>query len=305
MNEISQQDLEQLIQTSSIVSHIDKAEDPTTSSLVSLTKYADAFVLEVRCGAIDLIKLFLSEDVELIHSKFENYVHTLHEKGNPFLDNGMSKSELKELAKQLGNPAGEYGTQIGMMMNETNVSMIRKTFEFVAPQNKDAILELGHGNAHHLKELYGLATNLSYVGLDISKLMKKEAEAYCVENGLQATSSFQLYDGVTIPLESNSFDKIFTVNTLYFWTDPMKLMGELYRVLKPNGLLCITFVHEETMNKMPFTEYGFTKYDDMKFRKLLVDCAFRTVELNLHSEFIKSKFFGQIERKFFVATLVK
>ncbi len=305
MKEITQEDIAHLSQTSSRITYVDKVEDLSTDSLVSLTQYADAYVLEVRCGKIDLIKLFLSDDVKLIHSKFENYAHTLHEKRNPFSDNGMSKSELKELAKQLGNPAGEYGTQIGTMMNETNVSMIRKTFEFFAPKDNDCILELGHGNAHHLKELYGLASNLRYTGLDISKLMKKEAEAYCKESGLQATSTFHLYDGITIPLETNSFDKIFTVNTLYFWTDPMKLMGELYRVLKPNGLLSVTFVHEETMNQMPFTEYGFTKYDDVKFKNLLVDYPFHSVELNLQSEFIKSEFFGQIERKFFVASLVK
>ncbi len=220
-------------------------------------------------------------------------------------DKGMSDRELKELAAQLGKPEGEPGIRIGVEMNTTNNSMIRKTFEHSSLRDKDYILELGHGNANHVGELLTGAGNLRYSGLDISEVMNREAEKYSKETGLDKLADFRIYNGTDIPFPDNSFDKIFTVNTIYFWKQPVELLNELNRVLKPDGLLCITFVDKETMNRLPFTEYGFTKYNESIFKSLVEKCKLYIVKITRNSEMIKSKMLGEAERIYWVAELRK
>ncbi|MHC0443676.1 class I SAM-dependent methyltransferase, partial [Flavobacterium sp. 3-210] len=66
----------------------------------------------------------------------------------------------------------------------------------------------------------------------------------------QKQAFFSLYDGNKIPFEDETFDKVFTVNTIYFWQKPEDLLSEIYRVLKPNGNFCLTFAEEDFMKKL-------------------------------------------------------
>jgi ubiquinone/menaquinone biosynthesis C-methylase UbiE len=217
----------------------------------------------------------------------------------------MSVEEMRELASQLGNPSGNKGIEVGNMMNETNISMTRKAIGKLGIRDHDTILELGHGNGHHIKELLDGAKNLKYQGLDISTLMTTEAASYCLNNNLESQTKFQLYDGVNVPFADNSFDKIFTVNTIYFWNDSLHLLNELHRVLKPDGICCIAFVDERTMNTLPFTAYGFTKYNKESFTSLVARSSFRQQELELQTEMIKTKFGSMMERNYYAAVLAR
>ncbi len=230
---------------------------------------------------------------------------TMIKKENQFANNGMTKEELKELASQLGNPDGEKGIQVGQMMNETNIAMTRSGWQDLSLTTGDIILELGHGNANHLEELLNKVDNLTYFGLDISETMKSEAEKYCLENNLSHKTSFQIYDGQRLPFKECTFDKIFTVNTIYFWQSPLEFLNEISRVLKPNGLFTVVFTDEETMNKLSFTEFGFTKYTDTKFEELVRQSNFELIIKKNYIDIIKSKILTDIEREYWVMTLTK
>ena len=43
-----------------------------------------------------------------------------------------------------------------------------------------------------------------------------------------------------LPFADSSFDKIMTIHTFYFWPEPVWVLQELSRVLKPGGRLIIT-----------------------------------------------------------------
>ncbi len=64
------------------------------------------------------------------------------------------------------------------------------------------------------------AKNIRFFGLEISKTMQQEAESINKNLLNQAHIEFQLYDGKTISFQDNSFDRIMTVNTVYFWENP-------------------------------------------------------------------------------------
>lgn len=305
MQEITEADADKLIISSTAFEIITKEKVELTKSSVILNKISLGYLLEVRCDSKKLHKLYFSEDFTDINNFCSNFLSALREKGNPFADNGMSKDELVELASQLSNPYGEKGIQVGHQMNETNSFMIRNTLAHLSLNDNDLVLELGHGNANHLKELFQKADQLKYFGLDISETMKAEAEIYCSLNNLSERTTFELYDGETFSYDDNSFDKIFTVNTLYFWKSPAILLNEINRVLKPEGTCCISFIDEVSMNELSFTVYGFTKYTDNRFQQLVNESNLELFHKKMYSEMTKSKMFADMERRYWVMALKK
>ncbi|WP_158605940.1 class I SAM-dependent methyltransferase [Taibaiella sp. KBW10] len=212
---------------------------------------------------------------------------------------------LEALAGQLRSPSGTAGVSVGHTMHESNIAMTRNAFTALGLQEGDHILELGHGNGHHLKEILMSIPELQYYGLDISALMHKEATDFCDAVQLQEQVSFGLYDGRTLPFEDHVFDKITTVNTLYFWADPLALMQELYRVLKPGGLCSIAFVDKASMDQLPFTEFGFTKYDRSHFEVLMSNTPFILNRIPEYTEMVRNKMGQEMTRRYYVAVLQK
>lgn len=217
----------------------------------------------------------------------------------------LTENELKELASQLSFPKGEMGVAVADNMNLTNINMTLSTIEALGLCNDEKALELGHGNGGHLGSLFNLAREVHYTGLEISELMHEEAKArnhLFIESG---KASFRLYDGSVLPFSDNSFDKIFTVNTLYFWKQPAAFLNELHRILVPGGTLCIGFAWKTFMETLPFTAYGFELYDEARINALVSLSLFELHDVINHRETIRSKIGEEVEREYAVLRLKK
>jgi SAM-dependent methyltransferase len=191
------------------------------------------------------------------------------------------------------------------MMNESNIGMTRHSIDRLNILEMDHILELGHGNCSHLPYLLKLQDSLKYSGLEMSELMNNEALRINKAYSKTKQALFYLYDGVNIPFLNNSFDKIFTVNTIYFWINPEFLLLELYRVLKQNGLLNITFCPKSFMQQLPFTQFDFELYDNEKITQLIAKTSFKIADLDIQTETVKIKTGESIERDFTTISLIK
>lgn len=217
----------------------------------------------------------------------------------------MNKEELKELERQLVCPEGELGKKIGVLMNETNFSMTMNAITTLKIQPKEQILELGHGNGGHLSALFATAKNISYYGLEISKIMNAEAIANSVPLKKECKIRFSLYDGENLPYTPNSMDKIFSVNTIYFWKKPKALLKEMCRILKKEGLCVIGFVQKGCMQKLPFVNERFNLLSENDFKNLVKDTPFIISEITNTKENVTSKSGDLVERIYTTATLIK
>lgn len=214
----------------------------------------------------------------------------------------MTEQELKILAQQLSNPEGETGKEVAKMMNETNISMTKESIKALHLMDNEKVLELGHGNAEHLSYLLDFANNIQYTGLEVSETMKSEAEK--INSKYLSQVEFHLYEGNKIPFENESFDKVMTVNTIYFWENPVEFFNEIYRVLKKDGSFVLTFAKKDFMKNLPFTaDFKLYNYEDVE--ELVAQTNFKRMIRSDKEEWITSKTGTFVKREYKVLTIKK
>lgn len=185
-----------------------------------------------------------------------------------------TENDLKEIASQLGNPSGQGGVKTGEIMNLSNNGMIATTIALLEIEEGQRILEIGPGNGKHVNTIFQSCEQLTYTGLDISETMVNEATQINSSRVMEGKVTFVLSNGRLIPFMANSFDRVFTVNTIYFWKDPAGYTAEIYRVLKPGALFNLALADKSFMDKLPFTRYGFTLYGKPDVVTLLKNAGF-------------------------------
>ncbi|MCD1117966.1 class I SAM-dependent methyltransferase [Chryseobacterium turcicum] len=215
----------------------------------------------------------------------------------------MEQKDLKILAQNLANPQGEKGIQIGEMMNATNIGMTLESIKTLLIEDDENILEIGHGNAAHVKSLLHLAQNIKYTGIDISETMHNEAKR--LNQNFKSQAEFILYEGKKLPFEDKVFDKIFTVNTVYFWENPVEYLNEIYRVLKTNGTFVLTFGQRNFMETLPFTQFDFTLYNSDEMEETVSKSHFKRMKISEKEEQVQSKAGNETVTRLYTVLTIK
>jgi len=219
----------------------------------------------------------------------------------------LETNQLEAIAKQLRCPTGDEGIAMGEKLNETNKGMIMESIKHLKLVDRNRILELGHGSCQHLPKILEKAQELKYFGMEISEIMKEEAKRINAISIKNNQALFQLYNGIDISYVSNFFDRILTVNTIYFIENPLLFIEEMYRVLKPGGKFVLTFADGTFMEKLPFVVHSneFSLFDAENI-KALIDKTFFDIELiQKNKERIHSKTGELVDREYFIVELTK
>lgn len=221
----------------------------------------------------------------------------------------MEQPDFKEIAGQLRHPKGETGLETARRMAENNAGMIRSCIDQLHVKAGDNLLEIGPGGGEHLPYLLSKADDLRYTGADISETMihmATEAHQDLVHKGTATFSLVAVDNGyVRLPYESDSFNAIFTVNTIYFWDNAAAQAREIYRVLMPGGTCAVCFATEAFMQGLPFTRYDFNLYTTDKARGLLEAAGFQFKGIHEERETIYSNAGPLMERDFIVLLVTK
>jgi len=132
------------------------------------------------------------------------------------------------------------------------------------------------------------------------------SEAKRLNEKFKNQADFVLYEGNQFPFKDKTFDKIFTVNTVYFWENPVEYLNEIYRVLKDNGTFVLTFGQRDFMETLPFTQFDFTLYNTDEMEETVSKSHFKRMKVSEKEEEIKSKTGNEtIKRKYTVLTIKK
>lgn len=164
------------------------------------------------------------------------------------------------IAKQFADPKGFGGSVISLIMNRQNRPLYDETLRLLAVSNSDSVLDIGCGNGFVLN-LLARAHSATFAGIDpaaeIIENAKRRNRKYVKNN----TMSFTCQDVSTMSFSAESFDKAYTINTVYFWSDLSESLLEIQRVLKPGGFFINTLYTNETLSRFSHTQFGYKRYD--------------------------------------------
>lgn len=221
----------------------------------------------------------------------------------------MDQPDFQSIAAQLRNPNGEDGIKTAIRMSENNAFMITCCIDTLCMKAHEKVLEIGMGGGLHLPYLFQKESSIQYYGVDISETMVEMASqnnVSLIEKKMVQLKLVVSENGFcNIPFPDYSFDKIFTVNTLYFWDNTIEQAKEIYRVLKPNGQVSVAFAEADFMEQLPFTKFDFHLYTNKDAIALFENAGFKNVEIYQQKEWIENTVNGNIERVFSILTATK
>jgi ubiquinone/menaquinone biosynthesis C-methylase UbiE len=138
-------------------------------------------------------------------------------------------------------PKGIIGTYIGEKMVKQHKTETNWTLELMNVQKGDRILELGCGAGYAIKLLLEKDLIEEIVGLDISPTIIRSAN-FRNKNAIREKRTKLVQANLSnLPFDNEHFNKVFSIQTIYFWDDIDTTLSEIFRVLKPEGVVILTF----------------------------------------------------------------
>ena len=154
--------------------------------------------------------------------------------------NLLGRMRASLLDGQSGHPTGIVGRMLGEQMVRQHRPETIWTFSLLDLKPEDHILELGFGAGKAIELVAAHANNGHVSGIDLSQEMVRAASRRNAQAIKAGQVALRHGDLTTLPFAENQFDKVFSIQTLYFWPDPPRALAEIFRVLKPGGVLIVT-----------------------------------------------------------------
>lgn len=142
----------------------------------------------------------------------------------------------------------------------------------------DRVLDVDCGHGRTIKRAAETVGGDGFVGgIDASEAMLRIATRRCQRLIDAGRAQLTLADSASIPYPDESFDKVVTVHTLYFWNDPRRHLRELHRVLRPEGRLVVGFHPRGMVTTRSCPESVYTLYEVGEVGSLLREVDFTDV----------------------------
>ncbi|MCP4545269.1 MAG: class I SAM-dependent methyltransferase [bacterium] len=178
-------------------------------------------------------------------------------------------------SKQARKPSGLFGRLImSAIFDRGNAFLNGFMFEALAVQKDDRILEIGCGTGRMIGEMAKSAKRGYVEGIDFSDEMvaiARRKNCRSIANGqVQITEG----DIDTHDYERGCFDKVCSVNTIYFWSRPEHTTGRIANVLVPGGMVVLAFEDIEQLRSRKLSAEVFRLYEVEEVRTLLIEAGF-------------------------------
>lgn len=192
---------------------------------------------------------------------------------------------LHSLAQQFRRPSGFLATPVGFLFRRMNREAVEWTIALLDIKLTDRVLEIGFGPGLGIQQAAALALRGHVAGVDFSDAMVRQARTRNAAAIAAGRAELRHADAAALPYPDRSFDKVFAVNVIYFWPEPVTILRELRRVLKPGGRLALYLIAKEDLAKYKLTRTGlYRHYTGEDVARLLTEAGFSGARFETRQE---------------------
>ena len=154
--------------------------------------------------------------------------------------------------------------------------------EMLSLNENDNVLEIGFGTGIVIFEMAEFVNKGIIEGIDFSDTMaaiaKKRNKKYIAKGKvILKHGNFEETN-----YADNSFDKICSANTIYFWPQPDIYAKKIFRILKPGGKVVLAFEDKQGILEKPLSQDVFDLYTVEEVEELFIVSGF-TAEVKTES----------------------
>ena len=184
------------------------------------------------------------------------------------------------LSLQARKPSGLIGRYLmTKIFNEGNADLNSFVMDMLELESSDRVLEIGFGPGKLIKQMAAITTEGVVEGIDFSEVMLKQASRVNKHHISHGKVRLQRGECKTLPFENDSFNKLCSINTLYFWKDPDKYFLEMFRVIRPGGIIAIGFRDDKQLSNLNLSKDIFNTYSQTEVISLLSIAGFSDVRV--------------------------
>ena len=199
-------------------------------------------------------------------------------------------NETEKSITEQGNPAkpvGKAGEEMLIRMNASHYDVTGWALDFMELSGNETVLDIGCGGGETLKRISqkttGHLTGLDYSPVSVKMTSQRNAEIIASGRMNVIEASVE-----KMPFSDNSFDRIITVESFYFWKNPPENLKEVHRVLATDGIfLIVADIHGgiELSGKQleNIRKYNLYNPAPEEFYELLSDAGFKDVKIHTES----------------------
>lgn len=187
---------------------------------------------------------------------------------------------FKTLGEQLRKPSGTLGRFVAKMMDTRNREFYVKIINDLELKSGDKIYEIGYGPGLGINLIAGNKVDCTISGIDFSELMYRGATKRNQKYVDEGRVTLSYGDFLTSAPEQQTYDKVFCVNVIYFWSDLNRVFKMIYSMMNEDGLFCIFMTPDKVIANLKFTE-EFFKYPIGQVESELMKAGFKSVEYKL------------------------
>ena len=165
---------------------------------------------------------------------------------------------FKKFMDNCKKPTGKFGSMVVGAMNMGHAPLCKWALKEVKIPANISLLDIGCGAGGNIVRIQKLHPTIKISGMDYSPLCVEKSKVYTSKH--HVNSDIKYGDVMCMPYNDASFDMVTTFESIYFWTDPVKALVEIKRVLKNEGKALIVCEMTDPIKDKKWS----SKYDDMK-----------------------------------------
>lgn len=172
----------------------------------------------------------------------------------PYKDSDQNKKE--QVRRMFDTISGNYDGLNRLITFGTDTFWRRRLIRLVSERNPGSVLDIATGTGD-LALAFGDTPAKEVVGLDISPGMLEVGRKKVVSKGLEKKVRMVLGDSEALEFDDDSFDAVTVAFGVRNFEDLEKGLSEIYRVLRPGGILAIL---ETSVPGNRFFKWGYQVY---------------------------------------------